>query len=773
MFHLSKRKGSPRCGYKVSGSTQTCVARTLLVRFISKEDPWLAQPSGRPSYAGLIAQVSFSAEDDIGSLKVDLSALLDCPEGALELRNPDATVVRDEMLLSECACEGGFSTLLLVCPLATFDRLRTSIRTEQGATPHFESPASPGGVVQSGTSLSPRWHPQPCLLQGGSCDESEAAVGKDTGSPGVLLRIARHAVAEQLGAVQVLVRKLRPRHVVPLVPVLLSLRSEGINNLLLRLCAQSDAIRHFTLFYLHSRPCFSSIAERLPPMLDTNGFVLLVLGTVFESGLSYPVTGLHPFSGLPVSSVRCDHVFHSLARPAILSFHSTKSPPEMTTTTTSWTSSWDSEEDSQSLSTLSAGPGSEFEFESEPQTDDVSIGSRSSSRAPPSCVGSPAPAGGPTSRDGEGPNGGEWQVAPRVLVKRGEDIFHESMIQVLFRLFNEIWTERLPAHMRPQVLCFAEIPVGKETGLLEIVEGCVSLEVVEKGHFEHVVNHEVFLSSSCGWILAAYLLGLSDRHRENTLVRTADSAAIPIDFGFMLGVECPSVNTYLVTVSQEMYRYLHGRKTWCLFCTMFLAGFYTLRRQADVIIRFAQQLFLDHRDTHFLGRFLSLRLLLEAESELVAIKKLSKMLAHAPLCVDTKLKLNLLELNKSVLKTFGDTYLLRMIVGSSLGKNRLHQGAGHLHFDRVELDLPSVIPSGLPHQLITLLRELESISAAGRCLPTFGGVPIPKRKSLHHTSISIDISPSSIPNDGQTLSEAHAHPPSHPTHRISASEPSS
>ena len=138
---------------------------------------------------------------------------------------------------------------------------------------------------------------------------------------------------------------------------------------------------------------------------------------------------------------------------------------------------------------------------------------------------------------------------------------------------------------------------------METVADVRDLEIVERGNFELIEpeNDENFVRTSCGWILASYFLGLSDRHRfllyslrfplfsfltssirENTLVRITDGSAIPIDFGFILGNQPPSYNTFCITVSGDMYKYLLRKNMWETFSMMFLAGFWAVRTKAQV-----------------------------------------------------------------------------------------------------------------------------------------------------------------------------------------------
>lgn len=286
----------------------------------------------------------------------------------------------------------------------------------------------------------------------------------------------------------------------------------------------------------------------------------------------------------------------------------------------------------------------------------------------------------------------------RVLMKRNEDIFHESAIQLLFKCMNELWIDNLPAPIRPLVCSFRELPATPKLGFLEIVEGCRDLEEVEKANFEQITpeNSANFIRTTCGWCLAAYILGLSDRHRENTLVRLSDGSAIPIDFGFMLGNTAPSINTYMITISSQMYNYLLQNEAWSSFATMFLAGFMCIRLYADVFLSLAGHLFNGHRDPVFVRRFIANRLLKQHENHIQALNRIVKRLRHAPVCSDTKFKIENHQKNKIFLAKHGGNFMVRLVIKRAVEARPEIKTEGRFHKFHVPLILPP--PESMPER---------------------------------------------------------------------------
>src|SRR3989338_2639813 len=269
----------------------------------------------------------------------------------------------------------------------------------------------------------------------------------------------------------------------------------------------------------------------------------------------------------------------------------------------------------------------------------------------------------------------------RVLLKQNEDIYHEATIQLLFKCMNELWSDHLPPSFRPFLCSFREVPASPALGFLQIIEGCNDLEVIERSGFDGITKEktENFIRTTCGWCLGAYVLGLSDRHRENTLVRLSDASAIPIDFGFMLGNTAPSVNTYMVTLSSEMYRFLLNNSAWPSFATMFIAGFMCIRFHADLFLALAAHLFAGHRDPAFVRRFIADRLLLHEPDHFKALDRIVKRLRHAPLCSDTRQKIDNHCKNKEFLAKHGRNFLVRLIINRAVEAKPKIRSEGVFH----------------------------------------------------------------------------------------------
>jgi Phosphatidylinositol 3- and 4-kinase len=517
-----------------------------------------------------------------------------------------------------------------------------------------------------------------------------------------------------------------PATLEPALPMLIAARKPALTSFVGALAARSPRIAHLVRLYTYKRACFGHMDDIVAPLKD-DALITLCESVPFVKGEECVLVGaLHPISTRPIFKVRCDHVFQSLARPVILSLFERRrrredsrasssesmvtiaSPPERPTLAASSSSSASSVLDAEGF--FASNDVSDDDCASPRQSDDR--------ETPP-----------PQQQSKEERDDMFMLSTPRVLLKRGEDIYHEAAIQMLFRMFNEIWAEKLGRHYRPRVETFAETPAGVDMGFLEIVDDVDTLENVERAKFEAITHPIKFIRTTCGWSLACYLLGISDRHRENTLVRLRDSAAIPIDFGFMLGVSAPSVNTYMITLSHDMYKFLAARNMWSEFALMWLAGFDALRSEARAIIAVARLLFAGHRDVDFVDRFLCDRLLLAETSSLAALRRITRRLRHAPVCQDTASKINSHQLNKAFLARHGQSLLVRLIVESSLNSQSIKSGRRFGHYRRVAIPLPPV----------------------GNCRQ----LPLRFRQNVSKMSLSVGMQAEAPPNNGQ-LPPPHA-----------------
>lgn len=142
-----------------------------------------------------------------------------------------------------------------------------------------------------------------------------------------------------------------------------------------------------------------------------------------------------------------------------------------------------------------------------------------------------------------------------LIFKAGDDIRQDALTLQLFNLFDQLWlAEGLDLRLIP----YNVTPMGFELGTIEVVKNAVTISnihrrfgggavgalkvntiddflraenVTEKEYEDACIN---FVSSSAGYCVATYALGIGDRHSSNIML-TKNGNLFHIDFGHFLG----------------------------------------------------------------------------------------------------------------------------------------------------------------------------------------------------------------------------------------------
>ncbi|ORM39510.1 Phosphatidylinositol 4-kinase [Babesia sp. Xinjiang] len=136
-----------------------------------------------------------------------------------------------------------------------------------------------------------------------------------------------------------------------------------------------------------------------------------------------------------------------------------------------------------------------------------------------------------------------WNVRA-VIIKGGDDLRQEYMVNQLLTLFNEIFTNaRLPLWLRPIEI----LVTGPNCGIIEFLHDTCSVDVVKRKFnvdsiaraFERIYADKIyearknFIESHAAYSIVSYLLQVRDRHNGNILL-DSEGHVIHIDYGFCL-----------------------------------------------------------------------------------------------------------------------------------------------------------------------------------------------------------------------------------------------
>jgi len=124
----------------------------------------------------------------------------------------------------------------------------------------------------------------------------------------------------------------------------------------------------------------------------------------------------------------------------------------------------------------------------------------------------------------------------KIIMKQGDDFRQDVACMLVFRLFNHIWRESGIKHGNVPVRCheYYTVATGINVGAIEYVENCIPLAEIQKMGSFSSDKIERLISTGAGSYIAAFLLGVRDRHDENIMIRQ-DGTMFHIDFGRAFG----------------------------------------------------------------------------------------------------------------------------------------------------------------------------------------------------------------------------------------------
>jgi phosphatidylinositol kinase/protein kinase (PI-3 family) len=167
----------------------------------------------------------------------------------------------------------------------------------------------------------------------------------------------------------------------------------------------------------------------------------------------------------------------------------------------------------------------------------------------------------------------------------------------------------------------------------------VTLLDIKDVTFDEAQTTRLVASASASYI-AAYVLGLKDRHYDNILIKHTDGTLFHIDFGFIFGMS-PSIDTAEFAITPELMRLLGT--SWTEFIDVCVQAFMLLRENSDLVISmvcrvFDSPCFLVGQDTQSLVvNYLRSSLFVGMGTEEVQ-NRMKQMIMNSPNKFKTKLK---------------------------------------------------------------------------------------------------------------------------------------
>jgi len=173
----------------------------------------------------------------------------------------------------------------------------------------------------------------------------------------------------------------------------------------------------------------------------------------------------------------------------------------------------------------------------------------------------------------------------KVIFKIGDDLRKDAFVWILSQTFNSLWDNDSSLTLRPFIHTYKCIPLfSKPTpvGIIEFIENSESAETFPWTSIQEC-DHEIFVRSLAGSCIAAWVLGMRDRHEGNCLVMDK-RIFFNIDFGHLfdtstaIGIDAPRMGLPI-----KLIEMLINRRLWDLFENILLNGFAVIYYNGEII----------------------------------------------------------------------------------------------------------------------------------------------------------------------------------------------
>uniref|UniRef100_A0A7S1TH21 PI3K/PI4K catalytic domain-containing protein n=1 Tax=Compsopogon caeruleus TaxID=31354 RepID=A0A7S1TH21_9RHOD len=191
------------------------------------------------------------------------------------------------------------------------------------------------------------------------------------------------------------------------------------------------------------------------------------------------------------------------------------------------------------------------------------------------------------------------EILPNALIKSGDNLLQDQAAEIMFRVFNALWADASAEFVKdfeaiPFAHTYEVIPTAPKAGFMEAVPGLDSLKSYNWTEWrERFGSNPIYVEemtrSAAGSYIAAYVLGVRDRHWDNILIK-GDATMIHIDFGFMLGA-VPPIDGPRFSISPDMQSAFEALGCWDRFVGLAVRAFKVLRDRFGDILRASLLLF--------------------------------------------------------------------------------------------------------------------------------------------------------------------------------------
>lgn len=207
-------------------------------------------------------------------------------------------------------------------------------------------------------------------------------------------------------------------------------------------------------------------------------------------------------------------------------------------------------------------------------------------------------------------------------------------------VMNILWSEHgcFYKGKNIQALTYKCFPLGVDYGIIEFIPNCRTIKDITDGRKTNKLsadNMSQLMSTCAGSYIAAYILGIRDRHYENVLV-TDEGTVFHIDFGYMLGEKVAGLDASKFAITSDLAK-LMGKQRYTQFVDICTLCWCILRENCQELLDFARLSFAFLFPIEEVEDFIKNTLLMHEPME-IAKKRIHKKLHQAPKKWNTKMK---------------------------------------------------------------------------------------------------------------------------------------
>ena len=239
------------------------------------------------------------------------------------------------------------------------------------------------------------------------------------------------------------------------------------------------------------------------------------------------------------------------------------------------------------------------------------------------------------------------KLSSSFILKQGDDLRKDAAVLKMFEFMNHLWEHANLKYIESNVksLTYKCIPMGPDIGIIELIPGCIELNKISQlktklSGPQNIKFYNNLVATAAGAYIAAYVMGIRDRHDDNILIKMTDDECtlFHIDFGYMFG-DRVSLDTAKLAITSDLKKIFDINKFgWNDFIHTCISAWLILRNNANELIDYARVVFAFLYETNQIEMFLRQSLKLDIQNDQIATKYIHDKLKNAPKQLKTKMK---------------------------------------------------------------------------------------------------------------------------------------